>query len=394
MGSRTRFTEPFFTYARFLETTGDSVSETTYMNIRAPYNSAYQTVLPADYAVKPITRSFYEEESAPRFTGSEDYKADLDFGEEQTVISIQNVAAFEPRYFELEKETDNESGIGFFGDVEENAGELLGSVTSGFTETVEDCALLFNYRLVRIGDLDPGETVELNSLDLIGYPWTDSYRVAAYLSGESGFDEADISSEEYINASEKTKLLAFYLDNYMPYYTTPSVRMVGFIRGGGDEAAEDKRGSGITVVTSTIPVYSADEEMLYRSGLVKTPRILGGNYDTEANALYGIDPVTLEYSFGNDVEIQSLSFDYVSDVFTEKTDTGGLASFSGSIYFYNQISGAYDEMDPLKTVYSADELKLYLSGDNTMSVRYVYVDTERYNWNILLPMLNIVGREY
>ncbi len=392
MGSRTRFTDTIYTYARFLETTYDSVFETSYMNIRAPYNRPYRVNLPAAYSIKPITRSYYNDENVPRFTGSEDYRVELRMGEEETELFFQDVPAFEPRYFQLYKVTGNEAAIGFDGEVEVREGKLSGNVTNQFPAVIEDCALLFNHKLIVLGDMEPGETVVIDDLEVLEYPRSNSYQVAAYLSGESAFEEADISSEEYVHASEKTNLLQFYLDNHMTYYTTPGARVIGVMREDTDGSPVKHRGArGITVVSSSILTYSADDEIVYRSGLVKTPRVLGGNYDAASNSTFGIDPVTLEYFLGSEMEIEEVQFDYVSEAFTGRRD---LVSFSGNIYFYNYVLGRYDVMDREKTVYSGAELRPYLSASNAMTIRYVYENASQYSFNVLLPMLSVVGREH
>ncbi len=396
MGSRTRITGTFYTYAQFLETTFDSVSETSYINIRAPYNRPYQARVPAEYSVKPVTRSFYSEESAPRFTGGEEPRVDLKMGEEKTVISIQGVPAFEPRYFQLDKVEKNEDRIGFDGDIAVDGGRLTGSVTNHFPETAQDCALLFNHKLIRLGDLEPGQTIRIDGMEMLEYPKNASYQVAAYLSGESGFEEADINNEEYVSAAGKSDMLRFYLDNHMPYFTLPSCKVVGFTetdRAGGVLPGRGTEARGTTMVSSTISVYPLNEAEVYRSALVKTPRVLGGNYDAGSNSLYGLDPVTLEYSLGSEILVEKLEFDYVSDVFTEM-EGSGLAPFEGDIYFYDHLTGTYDKMDPEKKEYGAHELLPYLTDENTITIRYIYGDTGQYNWNVLLPMLNLVGREY
>ena len=395
MGSRTRFTGTFYNYAQFLETTFDSVSETSYINIRAPYNRPYQAHVPSGYSVKPITRSYYSEERAPRFTGGETPQVSLSFGEEQTVISIQGVPAFEPRYFQMNKVTENTDMIGFDGDLELTGGRLTGSVTNLFPQTVRSCALLFNNKLIRLGDMEPGQTIEIDEMEMLTYPKSASYQVAAYLSGESGFEQADISNEEYVKAAGNTDMLQFYLDNHMPYFTVPSARIVGIADAGeeGGGVLTAKEAAGVTVVSSTVSVYSSDDEVLYRSALIKSPAVLGGSYDAEANALYGIDPLTLEYFPGSDVQVEKLELDYVSPVFTDQSGSS-LAVFEGTIYFYNHLTGVYDEMDAEKTEYGAHELLPYLTDDNEITVRYVCGNVNQYNWNILLPMLNIVGREY
>ncbi len=45
LGVKTRFREPFVTYASILDTSGEEAEEATYMNIRSPYNKPYSVSL-------------------------------------------------------------------------------------------------------------------------------------------------------------------------------------------------------------------------------------------------------------------------------------------------------------------------------------------------------------
>lgn len=397
MGSRTRFRDTFYTYARFMETTWDTVSETAYMNIRAPYNRPYEAHLAADYSVKPVTQNYYGTGTSgmvPLFTGGEDPNINLFHRQDETLMTVRNVPAFEPRYFQLEKAAPNTEGIGFSGDIEVDQGRYTGTVTSNFTVTMENCAILLYGKLIWLGDMEPGESRSLDGLEVLGVPINNSYQVAAWLSGESRFTETDISDESYVDAAEKTNLLTFYLDNFMPEYS-PNAKVVGIC---GQEDKEENgllksaQAEGKTVAASDINVYSSSDEVIFRSGLIKTPVVLGGSYDSANNTLFGADPVTLEYSLGNDVRIEKLIFDQVSPEFAAAGS--GLSLFQGNIYFYNHGTGKYDLMDSMKNVYEAYELAPYLSPGNTVTVKYVYENMTDYNWNVLLPMLDIVGREY
>ena len=91
------------------------------------------------------------------------------------------------------------------------------------------------------------------------------------------------------------------------------------------------------------------------------------------------------------MRIERLIFDYVSEEFTGQTGSH-LAVFEGNIYFYNHSTGMYDKMDPLKTEYDSEELEAYLSPGNTMTIKYVHESMADYNWDVLLPILNVVGR--
>ena len=151
---------------------------------------------------------------------------------------------------------------------------------------------------------------------------------------------------------------------------------------------------GHTIVSSVIPVYSSDEEVIYRPALIRQPKVIGGNYDQSSNSLYGVDPVTLEYSLGNDVRIEKLIFDYISEEFIGPINGTQLIPFTGNLYFYNHNTGMFDKKDPLKLQYESDELRPYLSPGNTITIRYAYENMAEYNWDVLLPMLNIVGRNW
>ena len=56
LGVKTRFREPFVTYASILDTSGEEAEEATYMNIRSPYNKPYSVSLKPGYEVRPMTR--------------------------------------------------------------------------------------------------------------------------------------------------------------------------------------------------------------------------------------------------------------------------------------------------------------------------------------------------
>ncbi len=396
MGNKTRFRDTFYTYAQFLETSQDTISENTYMNIRAPYNKPYTVHLAADYSIKPMTRSSYNEMGAlPRFTGAENYRVAIEHQEEQTEVSLQNIPAFEPRYFQMNKVGENPERIGFYGELEVNRGAITGVITSNFKEKMENCVVLLYDKLIFLGDMEPGESKIVDDLPVLEYPRNHTYQVAAYISGENRFESADIENKTYVEAAQKTDLLEFYLNHYMPSYT-PNARAVGIREKGegGVDFIKTAMAEGHTIVSSVIPVYSSDEEVIYRPALIRQPKVIGGNYDQSTNSLYGVDPVTLEYSLGNDVRIEKLIFDYISEEFIGPINGTQLIPFTGNLYFYNHNTGMFDKKDPLKLQYESDELRPYLSPGNTITIRYAYENMAEYNWDVLLPMLNIVGRNW
>ena len=62
------------------------------------------------------------------------------------------------------------------------------------------------------------------------------------------------------------------------------------------------------------------------------------------------------------------------------------------MYFYNYNTGSYDRMDAAVGTYDRSQLDPYLSPGNTLTVRYVYDQTEDYMGNIILPVVTAIGR--
>lgn len=396
MGAKTRFQDTFYTYARFLDTSEDTVSETTYLNIQTPYNNPYTMKLDPRYSVKPITRSYYDNMSSiPRFTGEEEYKIAIRYEPDATTVSAQNVIAFEPKYFQLDKMEANTRKIGVTGEIVMFEDRVTGTVTNDFKERVEDAALLFYDKMILLGDMEPGETRKLDDLELLQVPLAHNNQIAEKITGKDQYGKPDINSRDYMDALTRTNLLICYLDDSVASYTT-NARVVGIINQPEDDPLhlDTYEVEGITVVSSSIPVYQDKDNVVYRSALMRKPAIISGSYYNINNTLYGIDPLTLEYSLGNDVEVEKLYFRYVSDSFIETAGTSSLVPFTGNIYFYNHNKGSYDKMDEKQLMYTREQLEEYLSPGNTIMVKYLYSNVSEYSWDILLPMLDIVGREY
>lgn len=99
------------------------------------------------------------------------------------------------------------------------------------------------------------------------------------------------------------------------------------------------------MLTQTIPVNASRDRSIYRSVLnEENQKVMGGSYDAETNSMSGAEPLTLEYQFGTDIEVESLTFESVSEEFAA-AGNGLNRIFTGSIYFYNYATGNFDKME-------------------------------------------------
>ena len=393
LGMPTRFRSTFYTYATIQDVTDDYVTDTTYINIRNPYNRPYTVELDPGYRLLPITRSSQYTVGAESLDVDEPYQIAIRTGEDALTVKGQNISAFTPRYFRMERRTENTDQVGITGEVDYFEGQIQGRLTNRFPYPIENATLILYGNMVQIGRMEPGETKKLEDYKLLRYPLGDSYLAAERISEEDTYAAADIRNKSYMLAVERSNLTRFYLDNYLNGYTADA-RVIAFSTQ-KEESQFLKNPSeetyGITMLTQTVPVNASRDRSIYRSVLMKTPKVTGGSYDAETNSMSGAEPLTLEYQFGTDIEVESLTFETVSEEFSD-TGNGSLSRiFTGSIYFYNYGTGNFDKMELEGKTLNVEQLKPYLSPGNTLTVRYAY-NGGGYD-AIQLPMPMVAGRE-
>ncbi len=394
MGMFTRFRSTFYTYAAIQDVTADYVTDTTYVNIRNPYNRPYQVELDPSYSVLPITRrSISASVGEAKFTGKESYQIAIERGEERLTIRGQDIPAFSPRYFKLERKQENTDNIGIAGNVDYFEGSISGEVTNHFPFPLENATLMLYGNMVLLGRLEPGQTCRLDGLEILRYPLNHSYAVAEQIIGEEQLQRADISDSAYLLAAERLNMLTFYLDNYLNNYMADA-RVIAFSTEKEERLFLREEGEtyGHTMLTSSIEVHASRGQLLYRSVLMKMPRVISGEYNAESNSMSGMEPLVVEYEMGEELDVESLTFEPVSQVFSGNGRDSYIEAFTGGIYFYNHGSGNYDRIQFDGKKMNVDQLRPYLSPGNTLTVRYVYGGQKSYN-AIQLPMPMVAGRE-
>lgn len=398
LGAKTRFTAPFFTYASVENYGDDEVERETYINVRSPYNTPYTVALNPEYTVRPVTRNYFYDSNKPAaFTGKERYQTAVSMEASQTEIRVRDSVAFEPRLFVLKKKENLENGTppGF---VTFYDGKISGTIVNYSDRKIENAMLLLYGKAVFLGDMEPGEERKLDGLEVLTYPVSYKYALAEMVTGADQYSRADISDEEYLEAQDKSKLLTFYLESDMKDYFSDArliafhseEREPDFLAGNAFET------EGLTLTTSRISVNQEEDGEIYRCALEQYPRIRSGSYDQRGNTLYvgePSEPLVLEYSLGSDLEIESLSIDWISPEFVDNPRYPYLERFDGSIYFYNYETGRNDRMDLAKTMYTKEELRPYLSPSNSITVRYSGEADSDTAWNMILPVLYVTGKE-
>lgn len=388
MGLGTRFHGPFLTYVRLKEISESSVDETDYLNLRSPYFRNYELPVKTEYDVYPVLKGsdFTGDIQALLSADASVSHTVIDNGREKKTLSVQNAAPFTARYFELHNSMPNTDGA-FSSDIVYADGSVRGSLTNHTSYALSDAAILLYGKVIRIGHLDAGASIDLQNCEVVNVPVGDSRAMAESVTSEAW-----------------QSLLRYYLTNSMRGYFGDA-RVVGYVREQDPEHptldfTEDTgiERYGMTMVVSSLPLSTRVGDVYSYSALSTDPIVQSGDYDPSDNTTRSAWPTTLAYHLGEGNEITSLSIESLGERDTGAADSsatlGALRPFRGSMSFYNYTTGGFDVMDVSAGVLTRAQLESYLDPDNVLIVRYISseentgIDARRY-----LPMLTVTVRD-
>ena len=109
--------------------------------------------------------------------------------------------------------------------------------------------------------------------------------------------------------------------------------------------------------------------------------------------IYGDEPVTVEYFFGENLEIEKLDFLPVSDRFLDEPDYSYIRRFSGETSFYNQATEVWEPVNLQQCSFSAQELSDYLTPEGSLLVKYSGGEIGTSGISQVIPLVMATGRE-
>lgn len=162
LSAKTRYSRPFLRSMTLISDencSDDTISETVYMGIQAPFNSRYEVSLNPDYKVTAIQGGYYWGSGTQNGIANARHVADISLEESQTLVAIENLTAFSSRYFCLE--TNKESFGKINGTVSDNETGLSGSITNNTSYKLYSVIVNAGEQLALIDSWNPGETIDL-----------------------------------------------------------------------------------------------------------------------------------------------------------------------------------------------------------------------------------------
>ena len=327
LGARTRFRDTFYTYALVRDVSENAVSDTAYLSLRNPGSEAYSVQVAEGFQLFPLTGAEGQEESGRR--GTEDrIGVTIEELSSGSRITVRSAGAFSPRMFRMNRSAARGDDQGFSGSISLFEDEYSGKVKNRNPFPVEQAFVLTFGKIIPLGTIGPGETVDLIGRPLYRIPLNDSYTVAAFLTGVY---DVTADQESRLEALERANFLSFYLKDELSDYSADA-RIIGFAaEQTGDRLLTDEalQSYGSMLITATVPVDSRKDGLVFRSVLSRTPEVLSGDYIADTNSFYPGEPVVLGYLADPDISIRTLIFEEADPVFENGDSEAAIRSFSG-----------------------------------------------------------------
>ena len=393
---RTRFTTTFYNYVTVYEAGDSDVSESTYVNLRNPYNRPYDVVVDSNYSIVPIIRDIKGSESNREL--KRNTSITIDNTDLTKNVHINHIGAFSSNIWKMDKTIENLNNEGFTGEINFFDGNLNVEITNNYDYKVKNATLILYGKIAILGDFEAGETRKIDNCELINIPLTNFDITARLITGMEKYSTINqngnangIDTEKYMQLMNVSNFISFYLKENSNGYTADA-RIIAFSEVPLSNPiffSNTMEGSGLTLLTSVIPVNSIEDGKVYRQSLLKMPLVLSGDYSYIDNALRSSDATVLEYFLGDNINIEEVKFEQISDVFSNQRYSDKIKLFKGNIALYNFKTGNFDFIS--QNEFSITDLLTYLSDTNTIRVRYSNIENS--DLETALPMISVLGVE-
>lgn len=381
MGIGTRISGSFLSYVKLLSIGADSVDEENYINLRSSREHRFSMDIQAEYSVNPILKGAdYTGDLGTLLKSSDVMRTEVEQERDKSSIVVRDGKAFLPHYFILNKKVPNKIGK-IEGEVHYFSGELSGEVRNNTDYVLSDAFLLLYGRVVKLGKMEKGQTVDVGKAESIPMPVGDfDYLSNALFTG---------NSKNFIRFILGEQVHSYFSD--ARFYAVAREDSPGFTKVDGEKKGSGKNLEkyGLTIVNASLELSRVKDHFSEYSALSRDPEVESGEFDISTNTMNPMIPLEIRYTLGEEEKIRSISF--------ERMDITGdtlLQNFQGDMAIYNNATGGYDSITREDGVLSGERLKKYLNEKNELRLRFVSREsTASPETRQLLPMITVTAEE-
>ncbi|MFA9377350.1 MAG: hypothetical protein ACERKZ_11430 [Lachnotalea sp.] len=381
MGSNTRLKAPFINYFDIVTYNKNTIDDSVYFNIRAPFNNEYKLYLDKAYSFKPITEMVYIDNPS-QIKSVADYNIGISHDDKESIITVKNDAAFTKEYFYAEK-SDEISGTDYI-NINMNlfGNKVTGSVTNNLDYPIENATILKYNKVIFLDTIPANTTVKIDNFPIYTYNPKFKYGLTNKIA-KLKMDKRGVIQEGCMLQNQKKNIMDFYLEKKFSI-ATDKTYLIGFTTASNQldmQLDSSYDAYGMTMIEVPCDVNYTSNNHQYTAYVP----IKNEEYSLSGDIMYS-DEMILTYNLGSNLTDINLYFNELSYY-----DPQYYKAFTGHVYFYNRKTSLYDPFDLSKMYISTQDLTQYLNEDNEIVIKYVehFGEEEK---QALLPSLSTIGR--
>jgi hypothetical protein len=312
---------------------------------------------------------------------------------DKSFIEINNNPAFSPVYYQSKSNLSLNNQI--ICDLHYLGGKIYGTITNRYPFKISNAYIISDGYLISIGDISPGETIDLINKKNIFLTSRDIFYnndLINVISNNNSNKEKDVKEID-----NKSKVL-YYLAEHKLLNNFNSNYFIGFADDQDNSEMKTMfQNTFIEKLSKNIDCYGMKVLMLpVKTNYTNNDKIFVPSIDPYMDVNENIYDIYYSYRYmTSDSKItvyhfpksdHIVSFDYLTSR-NQKFDSEYQKNFEGKIYFLNNKTGNYDEVFKTGVGSREENLTDYLTDQNTITIRY-NSDVSLQAYQMLLPYIS------
>lgn len=360
LSSKTRFSHPFLTYVSIQEYDDNQIKESIFTGIQAPYNRAYSVSIDNRYQLIPLQTNLLPSGLTGKFSSSSNHEIQINYQENDYLLTFRNLVAFNMRNFELEKTSFSTQNESITGNVSYYDNTISGVLYNELGFDLNCAMLALPGYLLRIGNFSNDASVILETCD------TQMNTSAKYQPSDPNILAPIVFqplTSSHPSSDMKRNLLYYYLKQ-CDLANEDIAYLIGFSDTVPEfQANTDYTTNGLTLVSVPVSLNMRQQDQTYYTSLPCETHKISGDFSEDGEEIFS-HFATVRYDIFQDHTLNQL------DLFFLNTIGSNSYSYVSKVYFWRNDTQEYEQVYPGKTHFTKKELKKYITSENSLLVQY------------------------
>lgn len=397
VGTSTRIQRPYINYLSQIVLGNDKNAKakdmSTLFSVTSISNNPFSISLRGECNITPKNTDAYYIDSKIKGDNVSDYEYGVEYNENNTRLLMNRLSSFQGAEFLMKQRVRDTGTVSI--NVSENDMRLIGTVTNTLGYALNNCMIYYQGNLLYIGDIEKGETIDVNK-----YAKSGTYNSSDYGNSVNSMIESAMGGNMYSNSmAASLRRKVGVVEEYFEDNSNAKAWFYGFVSDDTKTGFRDKFNYDLYGVTGVCRNFEMSEQ-IDGYDVIESLETYAANYKSEYTNGYDVYSGTPErfsvtYKFPKSFVLKELLYSKQTSGGCEFLEKGNKYSDYG---FFGTVSVRNKQTNKLEKLFSSGkEIKIrnmndYLEPDGSLILYYsIEHKSNKEVGNICLPEVKLVG---